>query len=382
MASPAAAVPLLFFTGQCTSRARGWLAGWLVRHPRGLVAYSFPAFNRPQSDGELTHWKALWGAEPGRHFFFDVPCFDPAYRRLCRMIVERLRRRATPEQMELLPRIGLDRGLVQHVDPAGKKNGLLHAGQHLTAMAEEPGRTPDAPLRLRAVAEAVHKFVLAFVRFAAETPDAALTPPVWTALLSEHVPRADCIEDKDQLEVDRVLELFGATREEAKEVADRERRREGKDAKSCDLKLRFLSKLLTGYGVVGCVADTINLLALLTHPLEPTRKYVDINTLWGVVDDHADKDGAPSLKIAYPEHWPVALFGDGEHDDHTVQVAVEQARTGMRVPITVQIPYDLWKAGQHATLAKRAEILADPDSRNAKAFEEANHPRAVTVASA
>lgn len=377
MASSATDAPLLYFSGQCTLATREWVRRWLVANPRGRVAYSFPPFNRPLP-AVLEAWKELWGAAPERHAFYDIPCFEPTFRRLCEEVVMRLLINATPEQYRLLPHIGLDRGLLVHVDPR-QKNGLAPAVKQMVDMAAEPGCTPDTAQRLRYAAAAVHEFVMAFVAFAA-APDAAIARSDWTALLRKYVRHADCIEQKDRLHVDRVLELFGVTSEEAKEVADRERRREGKPT---DLKLRFLSKLLTAYGVVGCVADIVNLLALLTHEWAPTRNCVDSSdVLWSCVDDRLCDHGDLPLRVMYDAHWPTELLGDGEHDDHTVQVAVEQGRFGRPVPVTVQVPYALWETGQHAALAERAALLPDPDSRNAKAFGEANHPRAAAVASA
>ncbi len=372
MAAPANNRPLLFFSGQCTAAALEWVSAWLHLNPTGRICYSFPSFNQPRPS-ERPRWDHLWKSEPDRHVFIDVPNFDPFYRRLCARVVETARQIAPPHLVDMLPRMGIDEMLQEFVGFT-KKNNLGPLLDLLSYMSREPHRPRDSATRMARAAQMILRLVQMFeCHCKCISGDNYTTlPDEWTRLSMCYMTNPEKLLEPDSLHVNNVLKLFGLTPEECEEVVHKECVREKvHETKSGGLKMRFLSKLIASYGVEGCTADIVNLLVLLTHPLQSTTSVGSPSRLEAVMlapDGPASGSAARGFVAPMHENIPTEFFGDGESDDCTVRVLIELLRRE-HVCSTLQIPTAVFERHNFECLrAQWDALLIDSASANASAF--------------
>jgi hypothetical protein len=121
--------------------------------------------------------------------------------------------------------------------------------------------------------------------------------------------------------------------------------------------IRWLSKIIAGFNITGCLTDVVNLLYCLFD--DDNKSYFQFNSLYSLIN---------TIQNTKRQLWiPDVFIHDGERDDMLCLILLTWLNPNLQV--IVQLPCDAqFDELEHQFDLKKWKILRDPNSRNQKAL--------------
>jgi hypothetical protein len=191
------------------------------------------------------------------------------------------------------------------------------------------------------------------------------TPLEWDQLVEQAGVHSNW---KQNLHYDKVLSCFGANEEESKEVVQLMKR-----------DVEWLSKILNGFKIKGCLTDVVNLVMCIMKINPATFQHTEEKTVEMQIADtirkfsrmlviYLSKKDSEDLNFWIPN----IFIHDAEVDDMLCWAILKVLNPN--IVVTVQLPPDLIFKKLHPILESYgATIFTDPHSRNAKAVRHTFH---------
>lgn len=295
---------------------------WHSAGPSVVAYHSLPSFNQADANSQAEHdWAALLRGRP--NVSMDVPIYLESVKEafasmLAAPVFATALRWARARPVESV----VDVGLKMHIDPL-QKNQLQNT---LDLLEVDEARVCERIVNFRT-------FYLQLQR------DSYGSKAEWRAALRPFLaPDAD-LDAPNALHTLNVLTLFGATPERARYIAEACAARENKPIGA--IRLRFLSKALCAFGIVGCITDAVHMvLAMLGLPLSDGTHFrcdaaasaavytgPDERTLVRVLRDFGDPSSWQP-HYARIEH----VLGDHESDDRAACAILATVRRHFHLP--------------------------------------------------
>jgi len=224
---------------------------------------------------------------------------------------------------------------------------------------KDRGGNPEAIRKLR-------DFVDAFEKLSA---DVISSPKDWDEFVGKYIVASHLEDWQSLLHFDHVLSLFGFEPDTATTLRAHPYKDEGKDITLEQHSLRWLSKALSAYNILGTLTDVVNLIFAMLKRDKPTS--VSEENITQVIQEFTTKLQSNDFK----DMWiPDCMVFDGELDDMLAWLLlkyVHKCRNESKKPyVLAQLPPDLgekplddvkkWLEG------KNVQTFVDPNSRNGK----------------